>query len=433
LLSNGNDGLCQYYANQNGSDYISGTCAKKIDNLSTGIPAGFQTVTDNTYGYLRADGYQNGDDENFSGTGAAYLVLTAGNNWSSEITSNEGSFKVTLRLSDNNPSRVQGVTVNATDLSQRGYTYLQSFDVALNGRMCGLATYIGSSNPFADPFVTPATGQDFAPVAYTNSVNAKKDYVLPIGKQIAGTPSAQGVNQCTPWGAFTTTSPPGYVNEQTDKTKTSCQLNQGTLYSSQGDMQQLFARGWSGQYNDASKNFDIPGPGVQPYPVAANPPPAPTIDLSNLTINNVQASPTAFVYGTGSVRATLNFFAQADKDHMPIRSVKINWGDGTTLVDPGNVNFYKNHIAPAVNGTGGCSGANFATVSPDACTTDPFKFTHVYSCTNPVSLAGSRAFTVAQAAGANTGCTFTPTITIIDNWKSTGTSDSSVPQVVVSP
>jgi len=61
---------------------------------------------------------------------------------------------------------------------------------------------------------------------------------------------------------------------------------------------------------------------------------------STMSVNNVD---TGAVLGVGSLRANLKFYATADPNRMPIRSVKINWGDNTDFVDPGVQNYYKNH------------------------------------------------------------------------------------------
>jgi len=445
VLSNGNDGLCQYLSVWGGNPVV-GECQKKIDNVDPPTTGVMNTISDYTYGYFVSGGYSNSDDENFSDTGVAYLVLDAANNWSARVESSEGDLEIKLRLSDNAPQRVQGITLNATDQDSRGYAYVQSLDVSLNGQMCGLATYVGSSNPFADPFADPTKNSDFAPVAYTNSVNVKQDYVK-NGKQIpkssfsSDSPKPSQGNQCTPWGAFTTSSPPGYVNEQTTAKADVCQINQGTVYASQTDIQKLFVKGWSQPYDDVTYDFDDNNGSVTPpfnvVPTMVPPPPAPTVDAANITINNEPQ----YVYGSGSVRAALKFYASADPDHMPIRRVVINWGDGSSFVDPGDVNFYKNHIYfdPLHTDSTGCSSTgrtnnNFGTTSPDACTTDPFIFTHVYSCPKPIDdLSKSLAAGLAAAAGATMGCIYTPTITVTDNWGIPSPTPVSMPQVVVSP
>lgn len=441
ILSNGNDGLCQYLSVWSNNNPVVGYCQKMIDHINPPLDKDRNTSSDYTYGYFVNGSFNVGDDENFSNTGISYLVLNAANNWSARAGSDEGDVEIKLRLSDNSPQRVQGITLNATDQSGRGYVYVQSLDVSLNGQMCGLATYVGSSNPFADPFVNPVENKDFAPVAYTNSVNAKVDYVK-IGKQIprssttSDSPKPNQKNQCTPWGAFTTSSPPGYVNEQTTAKANVCQINQGTVYSSQAAIQSLFVKGWSQPYDDVTYDFDDHnGSATPPFnvvPTMVPPPPAPTVDPAHITINNEPQ----YVYGSGSVRAALKFYASADPDHMPIRRVVINWDDSSSFVDPGNVNFYKNHLwqDPTSGAPDACDSSSFGKISPDTCTTDPFIFTHVYSCPKPIDdLLTSRAAGLAAAAGATMGCVYTPTITVTDNWDISSSNPASMPQVVVSP
>jgi hypothetical protein len=429
VLSNGQDGLCQYNTAAAGAAFsqgdMYGVCSKSLFGRTGNGVSGW-------YGYnpWYPGNTVPSDDHNYTVNGyASYVVLNSANNWTSQLSAHEGSTTLTLLFSDDNPKRVIGIKVDLMDTNEGGYIYIAGLDAHMVGPICGLATYIGSSNPFADPF-TPVTliNNDFAPVTFTNSVNAKKDY-FPGGRRPAATPTAKITNQCTPWGAFTTTAPPSYVNAQTVGNVGACQLNQGTLYASESALKVLFPKGLSRQFSDQDETFDVGA--AQAYAPALNTPPIPTIN--NVSINNVKSSATAFVFGAGSVRAALKFFARADNDHMPIRTVKINWGDGSTWVDSGNINFYKNHIAPPPDDAGCTGTGGFGTISPEACTEDPFVFTHVYSCAHPVSLAGSRAETVANAAGAQTGCIYTPSITIIDNWNSSGYSDATTPQVVVSP
>lgn len=390
VLSRGNNGLCQYGASNHlrwreygdtglelpynwgieTTNYTSenanfGYCLKQFKNVNTN-QADLNTTSDHSYGYLIGGGYNSSDDENFSQYGITYVNLSKSNNWSGRLDSGEGMFQISLVFSEDNPKRLLGVKLSMTDKDSRGYLFISAFDVRLNGQMCGQATYIGSSNPQAETGI---------PVAYTNSVNAVKDHIGP-GKM----PGVSNFdNQCKPWGAFTITSPQSVVSGQ--GISGVCELNKGTIYADQASLRNLFAWGQPADFRSDVFGFE--------RPTSTNPAFAPvggTLPQVTGVVVNGSATPVA---GVGSLKVDLNFYAAASADQMPIRSVVVDWGDGSSVVDPGKINYYKNHSAS-------CVGDNFG-ASSGACDPNPFSYSHTYTC----------------ATGT---CTFTPYITVTDNW-----------------
>lgn len=103
--------------------------------------------------------------------------------------------------------------------------------------------------------------------------------------------------------------------------------------------------------------------------------------------------------GGGVKFAVLKFFAAADDNQMPIKSVTVDWGDGTVQGPfPG---LYKNHRGWIIAGAAPvslCDGSGFGS-SKDACDDSaPFTFTHSYTCAGPAP------------------CAFKPKVQVKDNW-----------------
>jgi len=103
---------------------------------------------------------------------------------------------------------------------------------------------------------------------------------------------------------------------------------------------------------------------------------------------------------------TLNFFAAANSDQMPLTRVAIDWGDATavTIVK----GWFKNHkpICTQIHKVdAGIGFNNYFNIDPEdgfgnsaaACQEDYFTFKHVYSCSSGT-------------------CTFIPKVQILDNW-----------------
>ncbi len=135
--------------------------------------------------------------------------------------------------------------------------------------------------------------------------------------------------------------------------------------------------------------------------------------------------------------AVVQFYAIADDDHMPIRRVMMDWGDGTPIVNDGRTGSYKNRkpYCDASNRCGGGPGSKndegintYMTCQKDedcnyldedvpvcykaepgamkfgdadrACKAEYFEFTHMYYCDS--------AAAVEQDCGPGKTCVYTP-------------------------
>lgn len=157
------------------------------------------------------------------------------------------------------------------------------------------------------------------------------------------------------------------------------------------------------------------------------------------TVNEVDSG---IIQGEGSKRTTVNFFASADSEQMPIRRVVVDWGDdfaGITGDMPwptgsysGSIardNFYKNHrgLNPISN-TEECSAtATEFGDSPEACSSSYFSFTHDYTCTagrlQDLQSASDRECSFDENGRLLNSpcydgnyCVFQPRVHVMDNW-----------------
>lgn len=445
VLSNMSNGLCQYGSNSTGArtgqcwDATPGIGSPSVIGANNFFAKSLFDGPSTRYGYFLSgleganvlDDPQSVDDQNFSSDGRpSFIVLSSANNWSGGLSStsvDEGnSLSISLIISESSPKRVIGVKVSDNDAKLRGYFYIASMDVHLRGPACGQSTFIGSSNPFANPSNDPGN-IDFAPVAFTNSVNTIKDFV-PRGIFRTGSSYLQK-NECKPFGAYSASSPTSVVTQELESPQM-CELNKGTIYATEAALYTIFPKGYTSQFNSSTSKFE-PSPTGTPYlPTGSS---ATDVDRNRLpTINNITINnQPSYSFGSGSLRAHLQFDAHADTDHMPIRSIVIDWGDNTSVVNPDKQNYYKNHESGPTGCRAACGSADCFGGTADACVAEPFKYSHTYSntCANPVDLATTRASFVAAAAGATMGCEYHPTITVTDNWGAS--QSSSAPHVIV--
>jgi hypothetical protein len=461
VLSNGNDGLCQYGVNAGTTPSI-GRCWSSFESSgNTNLKGLFPTYGAN-YGYSPSN-TNNEDDENFTPDGSpSYVVLSDSNNWTYQLSSDEGSTTITALMSDNSPKRLIGMKVDLSDNNNRGYIYISALDVHLRGPVCGAATYVGSSNPTAE--------SKYLPVAYTNMVNSSEDFTSSFianataGVRLGDSPPSGEILQttsCTPWGAISASDPPSFATDsQSPPASNQCEINKGGIAADIGEQQKIFAKAVGvNLFDSATGAFDLPpdrsDSSFKVWSVPTTNVPAPVITAatcddsgctpaagatSQVSINNLSSG---HVDGAGSLRANLKFYAVADSNHMPIRSVKVNWGDGTDGVDPGIGNSYKNHDGGSVTVNGvsvaDCSNNNLSfTQTSNACDPKPFAYSHVYSCNEDTpAIYKSSAANDYPDIGVKTGdtiCTFVPQVTIIDNWNAqTVTNLTTTVQVVVAP
>ncbi len=104
-----------------------------------------------------------------------------------------------------------------------------------------------------------------------------------------------------------------------------------------------------------------------------------------------------------SFPAVLKFFAWADKNHMPIKEVSIDWkGDGTDFPAGYNSVVAKNHKPE-----GECNNSDFGS-SANACVEKYFQFTYIYTC-----VKGGKGW---NKYGCVNACCFKPKVYVKDNW-----------------
>ena len=153
-------------------------------------------------------------------------------------------------------------------------------------------------------------------------------------------------------------------------------------------------------------------------------------EINKITINDEDTEGLA---STGKIYpVTLKFYAWADKNHMPIREVLVDWGDGTPMSGNGNM-LAKNHKPMCCTSKTNCDNLNACDVNkcltrdsvvylgnwqiiydtydykagetllnfgniPDACASTYFQFNHLYFCPGPGT------------------CSFQPKVYVKDNW-----------------
>ncbi|MBI2551980.1 hypothetical protein HYW17_01610 [Candidatus Uhrbacteria bacterium] len=107
----------------------------------------------------------------------------------------------------------------------------------------------------------------------------------------------------------------------------------------------------------------------------------------------------------GSLLTTLQFYGVADKDHMPIGRVSIDWDDDQQITRLDGL--FQNH-APL------CDGTNFGLQENVSCIGQPFQFETLYTCERGV---GPNWVDTCPASGVRGGCcVFRPAVQIKDNW-----------------
>lgn len=116
--------------------------------------------------------------------------------------------------------------------------------------------------------------------------------------------------------------------------------------------------------------------------------------INNFSVNNNNGG---IVSNKSNVfPVVINFFAEADKDQMPLTRVAVNWGDGSPVSIVRG--WFKNH-KPV------CDGSSFADLDK-TCQKDYFTFKHIYSC-----IKDGNGWVASLSA-----CEFTPKVQVLDNW-----------------
>jgi len=207
--------------------------------------------------------------------------------------------------------------------------------------------------------------------------------------------------------------------------------------------------------------------GTKTTKIATKPP-----EISGMTVDLVK--------GNASLPVKLNFFAWADDNHMPIKTIRIDWGDKETLKVGSEQSYYKNHKAECTTrcesaGTPqdglvctnegdpdktkcrvicdlgtvckepdstGCKcevGVNSCIVynndhscaitwemagtcrkqfgdTNEACIAKPFEFSHVYYCSAGGGTLEACSATVTYNCFDGTACVYKPKAQVVDNW-----------------
>lgn len=144
-----------------------------------------------------------------------------------------------------------------------------------------------------------------------------------------------------------------------------------------------------------------------------------------MTINDVL--PGSDITAVGSYKATIKFYAMADKDHMPIRRVTFDYSDVNTGIVP-NTGWFKNHrgcdpkAATCDEKTRICGSNDDFDTQPQACDDRFFSYVHTYRCTAGM-VKGETALPECSDSDPrypcqrnNSSCVFKPRVQIMDNW-----------------
>lgn len=168
---------------------------------------------------------------------------------------------------------------------------------------------------------------------------------------------------------------------------------------------------------------------------------------------NRDGQPDVIIGTAGQLAATLSFFAFADDNHMPIRRVMINWGDGSNISNEANYGRYQNrkpYCAPdnetvqnrcADNSQLTCStdsdcAAGVKCEAPSAlafgdaaraCSTNYHEFNHSYTCgsgdtQHQVAVSAlpghiqTRLLTTYELQPSDVVCRYAPKVQVLDNW-----------------
>ncbi len=205
---------------------------------------------------------------------------------------------------------------------------------------------------------------------------------------------------CVPYGASGVEKDSLKRLVKIDKNAEDCLLNTTKIVHSTEDLKQLFAKvrdqrefrfRESMLYDDAGEGWDLTTTLPQDHicPIVASV--GDSFEVGKVTI--VGQDEGGGISKKAGEPITLEFYAWADKDQMPIREIIIDWGDAKPV--PQNI--------IAKNRKPECGGADFGN-SPDACVEGSWEFTHVYNCQ-----AGDKTW-------SNGSCYFQPKVYIKDNW-----------------
>lgn len=169
------------------------------------------------------------------------------------------------------------------------------------------------------------------------------------------------------------------------------------------------------------------------------PPTIASIDFNNCSGNNCregsenqfslngETRQSFFIDEDGFFRATVEFFAAANKDQLPLRNIMVKWSDaevagGFSPDDPRDDNFYKNYRGLDDEDNPICFEGNEWGQTPESCEPGWLTFQNTYICNDSVrqgmlneGLQCGERTADCYDIGSET-CIFQPKVQIRDNW-----------------
>ena len=145
------------------------------------------------------------------------------------------------------------------------------------------------------------------------------------------------------------------------------------------------------------------------------------VTLNNTNEGDVETS-------GGYYRASLKFFAAADKNQLPIRRVIVEWGDNSSSGSPEDDNYYKNHRGLQDEDDGVETQTQSKCLLEDewgktAASCDPnyFNYSHTYRCWDPTELPACQETDDGNLLNSPCtfdfdSCVFQPRVHVRDNW-----------------
>jgi hypothetical protein len=135
----------------------------------------------------------------------------------------------------------------------------------------------------------------------------------------------------------------------------------------------------------------------------------------------------------GFIRASVKFFAAADKEQLPLRRVIVDWSNGEESGSPDDDNYYKNSRGLQDGDDGGedsdtnskCALESEWGLTPASCNPNYFSYTHTYRCSASDLTSGELPSCtdvtnddgdITEACQDGTRCVYQPRVHVRDNW-----------------
>ncbi|MFA5947104.1 MAG: hypothetical protein WC813_03705 [Patescibacteria group bacterium] len=149
--------------------------------------------------------------------------------------------------------------------------------------------------------------------------------------------------------------------------------------------------------------------------------------VDQITVNDQN---TGDISSSDFLRASVKFYAAADKNQLPLRRVIMDWGDGENVSgSSSDDNFYKNHRGLQSGGDISlCDKNSEWGMTAESCDPNYITYSHIYTCSTETVLSAPACGTL-DANGRNTvspcvtgrgtaeaSCVYQPRVHIRDNW-----------------